>query len=59
MKTLTGKIARLAHSIREQLNHCIQNNDPGKSILKSKKPEEHGGMTDEEIAGFERILNLM
>src|SRR6266568_3622712 len=34
MKTRTGKIARLPHSIREQLNLRLQNNERGKSILK-------------------------
>lgn len=32
--TRTGKIARLPHEIREQLNLRIQNGEPGKSILK-------------------------
>src|SRR5437764_104338 len=34
MKSRTGKIARLPHSIREQLNLRLQNNERGKSILK-------------------------
>src|ERR1041385_1738072 len=32
MKTRTGKIARLPHSIREQLNRRIQNNERAKTV---------------------------
>src|SRR5258706_9401477 len=32
--TRTGKIARLPDSIREELNHRLQNNERGKSLIK-------------------------